>query len=76
MTSMKPSSIAIPTTTSKPTTTTVASGLCANVAAWSSAIAYTGGMQVTYGGFLWTASWWTQADTPGGVGSGLLIMEI
>ncbi|KAF9479509.1 hypothetical protein BDN70DRAFT_806951 [Pholiota conissans] len=58
--------ITTPTTTSKPTTTTVASGSCANVAAWSSAIAYTGGMQVTYGGFLWTASWWTQADTPGG----------
>ena len=56
------------TTTVKTTTTTVGSGSgsCAGVSAWNSATAYVGGSKVTYGGFLWTASWWTEADTPGG----------
>ncbi|TFK40066.1 glycoside hydrolase superfamily [Crucibulum laeve] len=57
------------TTTTKPTTTTTTTkgtGSCAGVAAWTSSIAYNGGQQVTYGGHLWTAKWWTQADTPGG----------
>lgn len=56
-----------PTTTAKTTTTTAASsGSCSGVAAWNSAVAYTGGQEVTYGGKLWKASWWTEADTPGG----------
>jgi chitinase len=59
------------TTTAPPTTTTTApptggSGSCSGVAAWNSSIAYTGGAKVTYNGHLWTAKWWTQADTPGG----------
>ena len=59
------------TTTTGTTTTTSAgsspsSGACAGVAAWSSASVYTGGMTATYGGYLWTAQWWTQGDTPGG----------
>ncbi|KAF8958428.1 glycosyl hydrolases family 18-domain-containing protein [Flammula alnicola] len=52
-------------TSASPTTTT-ASGSCASVAAWVSTVTYTGGMQATYGGHLWTAKWWTQADIPGG----------
>ncbi|KIM43625.1 carbohydrate-binding module family 5 protein [Hebeloma cylindrosporum] len=54
-----------PTTTSGPTTTP-STGKCSGVAAWSSSIAYNGGAKVTYGGHLWSAKWWTQADTPGG----------
>jgi chitinase len=54
-------------TTSTPTNTpTGGSGGCSGVSAWSSGVAYTGGQKVTYGGHLWTAKWWTQADTPGG----------
>jgi len=60
-----------PPTTTRPTTTTShttspGSGSCAGVSAWSSGIAYTGGQRVTFNGHLWTAKWWTQADTPGG----------
>lgn len=55
-----------PVTTPKPTTTST-SGQCAGVAAWVSNVAYTGGQKVTYNGHLWTAKWWTQADTPGGL---------
>ncbi|KAJ8503581.1 hypothetical protein ONZ45_g10748 [Pleurotus djamor] len=64
-----------PTTTSRTSTTTTprtstttppSSGSCAGVAAWRSDIAYNGGERVTYGGHLWTAKWWSQADTPGG----------
>ncbi|GJJ13534.1 hypothetical protein Clacol_007788 [Clathrus columnatus] len=39
------------------------SGNCAGIAAWSSSIAYTGGQQVTYGGDLWTAMWWTESKS-------------
>ncbi|KDQ52897.1 carbohydrate-binding module family 5 protein [Jaapia argillacea MUCL 33604] len=53
-------------TTSAPATTTSASGTCAGVAAWSSTAVYTGGQTATYGGYLWTAKWWTEGDTPGG----------
>ncbi|PAV18117.1 glycoside hydrolase family 18 [Pyrrhoderma noxium] len=53
------------TTTSAPTSTPT-SGSCGSVAAWDSTVAYTGGQQVTYNGHLWTAKWWTEADTPGG----------
>ncbi|KAF8920149.1 glycoside hydrolase superfamily [Mucidula mucida] len=57
-----------PTTTAPATTTTAGSGTgsCASAAAWNSGVAYNGGSQVTYNGHLWTAKWWTQADTPGG----------
>ncbi|KAF8074680.1 glycoside hydrolase [Lyophyllum atratum] len=53
-------------TTTKTTTTSSGSGGCAGTAAWNSGVAYVGGNQVTYGGHLWTAKWWTQADIPGG----------
>lgn len=51
------------TTTAPAATTTAAStsGSCAGVAAWSSAIAYTAGQEVTYSGALWSANWWTEA---------------
>ncbi|KAG0346735.1 Chitinase 1 [Podila minutissima] len=38
---------------------------CSGVAAWSSATAYSSGAKVTYGGYVYTAQWWTQGDTPG-----------
>ncbi|KAF9351748.1 hypothetical protein BGX26_010275 [Mortierella sp. AD094] len=41
------------------------SGSCAGVSAWSSSSSYSGGAKVTYGGFIYTAQWWTQGDTPG-----------
>ncbi|KAJ3876901.1 glycosyl hydrolases family 18-domain-containing protein [Lentinula edodes] len=52
------------------TTSTGASptGACGSAAAWSSAIAYNGGSEVTYDGQLWEAQWWTENDTPGGAG--------
>lgn len=31
-------------------------------------VAYTGGQTAVYNGHLWTAKWWTEADTPGGSG--------
>ncbi|KDR70278.1 hypothetical protein GALMADRAFT_894859 [Galerina marginata CBS 339.88] len=58
-----------PSTTSAPTTTkptTTSTGLCAGVSPWVSTAVYTGGLQATYGGHLWTAQWWTQGDIPGG----------
>ncbi|TFK76820.1 glycoside hydrolase [Pluteus cervinus] len=58
-----------PTTTSTTSTSPTSSpapGSCSNVPAWSSGVAYTGGQQVVYNSHLWTAKWWTQADTPGG----------
>ncbi|OZJ02948.1 hypothetical protein BZG36_04617 [Bifiguratus adelaidae] len=64
------SSTTTTTTTSKSSTSTspplqTSSGAC-SVAAWNSATVYNGGAQVSYGGHLWTAQWWTQGDTPGG----------
>lgn len=35
-----------------------------SLGAWSVGKAYTGGNQVNYGGFIYTAKWWTQGDTP------------
>ncbi|KAK0223055.1 glycoside hydrolase family 18 protein [Armillaria fumosa] len=58
------------TTTTSATTTTTSSGGstgCNGVAAWSSTTTYVGGNQVIYNGQLWTASWWTYNDTPGGM---------
>ncbi|KAG6856443.1 hypothetical protein H0H87_004408 [Tephrocybe sp. NHM501043] len=54
------------TTTSSTPTTTAGTGSCASVAAWSATATYTGGMQATYNGHLWTAQWWTYGDIPGG----------
>lgn len=54
-----------PATTPQPTTT-VGTGSCAGVSSWVSNIAYVGGSQVVFNGHLWTAKWWSQADTPGG----------
>ncbi|EPT01410.1 hypothetical protein FOMPIDRAFT_96173 [Fomitopsis schrenkii] len=54
------------TTTAPATTTTAESGSCAGVATWVANVAYTGGDQVVYNGDLWTAKWWSYADTPGG----------
>ncbi|TFK70302.1 glycoside hydrolase [Pluteus cervinus] len=62
-TSTPPSTI--PTTT-RTTTTNPGSGSCGGVPAWNSGVAYVGGNQVSYNNHLWTAKWWTQADTPGG----------
>ncbi|KZV72254.1 carbohydrate-binding module family 5 protein [Peniophora sp. CONT] len=57
------------TTTAPATTTTASSGggtTCSGIAAWVNNVAYVAGNQVTYGGSLWTANWWTYGDTPGG----------
>jgi hypothetical protein len=66
-TSTKPTTTPSPTTTKTTTTpsptTTSGGGSCSGVGAWSSGVAYTGGMKVTYSGRLWTAKWWTQAET-------------
>lgn len=51
------------TTTSTPPSS---GGSCSGVSPWSAQIAYTGGQTVTYGGALWKANWWSQADVPGG----------
>ncbi|KAF9427761.1 hypothetical protein BGZ94_004207 [Podila epigama] len=40
-------------------------GSCSGVAAYSPSATYTGGAKVTYGGFIYTAQWWTQGETPG-----------
>ncbi|HYO71530.1 MAG TPA: carbohydrate-binding protein [Archangium sp.] len=34
------------------------------MAAWVSSQAYVAGNQVTYGGKLWRAKWWTQNEVP------------
>ncbi|KAK0204637.1 glycoside hydrolase family 18 protein [Desarmillaria ectypa] len=57
------------TTTTSATTTTTSSGgstSCNGVSAWSSTTTYLVGNQVTYNGQLWTASWWSYNDAPGG----------
>ncbi|KAF9577244.1 hypothetical protein BGW38_007684, partial [Lunasporangiospora selenospora] len=47
-------------------TTTNGSGLCAGVAAWDAARAYSApGTKVTYSGRLYSNQWWTQGETPG-----------
>ncbi|KAF9995190.1 Chitinase 1 [Entomortierella chlamydospora] len=38
---------------------------CSGVSAWSSSTAYNSGAKVTYNGYVYTAQWWTQGDTPG-----------
>ncbi|GJJ77620.1 hypothetical protein EMPS_09979 [Entomortierella parvispora] len=42
-----------------------APGSCGSTAAWSSTTAYNSGASVVYGGYIYTAQWWTQGDTPG-----------
>ncbi|KAF8304366.1 glycoside hydrolase [Clavulina sp. PMI_390] len=49
------------------TTSSTSSGSCSGVAAWSATTSYNGGSQVTYSGSLWTNSWWSYGDVPGGV---------
>jgi len=55
------------TKTSSAPSSTPTSGGCAGVGAWQTGIAYVGGQSVTYNGQLWTAKWWTENDTPGGL---------
>ncbi|OZJ05359.1 hypothetical protein BZG36_01532 [Bifiguratus adelaidae] len=40
-----------------------------SAAPWNSATAYTGGQQVTYNGYVWTAQYWTQGNVPGSSGA-------
>jgi chitinase len=61
------------TTTTKSSTSTTSSATatstpssCLGVSAWSASDTYTTGSKVTYGGYIWTAQWWTYGDTPGG----------
>ncbi|KAG2094010.1 glycoside hydrolase family 18 protein [Suillus discolor] len=54
------------TTSSPAPTTTSGTVSCAGVAAWQTGVAYVGGDEVTYGGDLWTANWWSESDVPGG----------
>lgn len=54
------------TATAAPTpsaTATPTPGQC-SAAAWSSTAVYTQGQQVSYGGILYEAKWWTQGDRP------------
>ncbi|KAF9133525.1 Chitinase 1 [Mortierella sp. 14UC] len=56
----------VTTVTTTPTATpTGTPGGCAGVAAWSAATPYSGGAKVSYGGFVYTAQWWTQGEAPG-----------
>ncbi|KAF9906719.1 hypothetical protein BX616_000641 [Lobosporangium transversale] len=56
------SSTANPTTA--PTATATPGG-CSGVSAFSASTAYTSGSKVSYNGFVYTAQWWTQGETPG-----------
>jgi chitinase len=61
-------------TTPTSTSTSAPGTTCAGVAAWTTGVAYTGGSEVTYDGYLWTASYWSENDTPGGT-SGVWIND-
>lgn len=68
--SATPTATVAPTATVKPSATPTATvaptatpGQCSAVA-WSSAAVYTQGQQVSYGGLLYQAQWWTQGDRP------------
>ena len=54
----------LPTATPTPEPTATPTG---SAAEWDAAAVYTGGEQVTYGGSLYEAQWWTQGETPGTV---------
>ncbi|KAF9209558.1 hypothetical protein BGZ49_003343 [Haplosporangium sp. Z 27] len=43
----------------------IVTGSCSSIAPYSSTTAYTSGTQVTYGGSIYSAQWWTQGDVPG-----------
>ncbi|KAG0222109.1 Chitinase 1 [Actinomortierella wolfii] len=55
-----PCSGSTPTATPTPTP-----GGCSGVSAWNSSTSYSGGAKVSYEGYVYTAQWWTQGDTPG-----------
>ncbi|QUL53946.1 chitinase [Paenibacillus tritici] len=68
--SATPTATPVPTATVKPSATptvtpspTATPGQC-TAAAWSSAAVYTQGQQVSYGGLIYQAQWWTQGDRP------------
>ncbi|KAF9578126.1 hypothetical protein BGW38_006240, partial [Lunasporangiospora selenospora] len=58
-------------TSGSTTTTTTTSalpeptGTCSGISAWATATPYSGGAKVNYRGYIYTAQWWTQGDTPG-----------
>lgn len=54
------------TTTTTNTPTPTPGGSCQGVPVWSSTTIYVGKDQAVYSNHLWTASWWTLGDTPGG----------
>lgn len=68
--SATPTTAPAPSTTSTPaapsSSPTGSAGDCAGVATWVANVAYEGGDQVVYNGNLYTAKWWSYADTPGG----------
>ncbi|KAJ7018720.1 glycoside hydrolase family 18 protein [Mycena alexandri] len=53
-------------TSTSSTSSTGTGGSCSGIAAWSSALAYPAGSQVTSGGILWTANQWNDDEIPGG----------
>lgn len=69
-----PTTAPAPSTTSTPaapsSSPTGSAGDCAGVATWVANVAYEGGDQVVYNGNLYTAKWWSYADTPGGASLG------
>ncbi|OSX57816.1 carbohydrate-binding module family 5 protein [Postia placenta MAD-698-R-SB12] len=72
--SATPTTAPAPSTTSTPaapsSSSTGSAGDCAGVATWVANVAYEGGDQVVYNGNLYTANWWSYADTPGGASLG------
>jgi chitinase len=73
-----------PTTTTNPppppppTTTTAPGGPAPGggcPSAWNPTTAYTGGMEVSYGGHKWSAKWWTYGDVPGHNGPDVWVDE-
>ncbi|KAJ7629207.1 glycoside hydrolase [Mycena polygramma] len=59
-------STATATASTSTATSAWTNGSCANVAEWESGVAYSGGVNKTYNGRLWTALFWSNSDTPGG----------
>ncbi|KAF9466457.1 glycoside hydrolase superfamily [Collybia nuda] len=56
----------MPTGTGTPSTNPGSAKNCDGVDVWISSTTYVGGNKVTHSGRIWTAKWWSQADTPGG----------
>ncbi|KIY74184.1 carbohydrate-binding module family 5 protein [Cylindrobasidium torrendii FP15055 ss-10] len=46
---------------------------CGGVAAWTATSVYTAGQKAYYGGYIWTAKWWTQGDIPGSSNAGATV---